>query len=43
MRGGAALWLGGISSVLVLALPTIVGIQVLRKGAPRPAELDSVF
>lgn len=41
--GNGAVWIGAISSVVVLALPTIVGIQVLRKGAPRPPELESVF
>lgn len=42
MQGGG-LWISLLSAVVALALPTIVGIQVLRKRAPRPAELESVF
>ena len=40
---GAGVWLSVLASVVVLAMPTIVGVQVLRKGAPRPPDLESVF
>ena len=40
---GSGMWIGLLTSVVALALPTVVGIQVLRKGAPRPTALESVF
>ncbi|MGK0358836.1 MAG: hypothetical protein ACI9U2_001130 [Bradymonadia bacterium] len=42
MRGGGV-WISVLTSVVALALPTVVGVQALRKGTPRPAELESIF
>lgn len=40
---GSGVWISVLTSIVALALPAVVGVQVLRKGTPRPAELESIF